>query len=356
MRDYNPFVEFDLKECIKQEMPIEQLKNKTVLITGSTGLIGSLLTKILLKTNNEKLYNITAIAVARNEKKFNIIFKNYLKNKYLKVYFTDINSELHIEDNIDFIIHGANITDSETFVKRPVETIDSILISTKNILEFARTKKVKSLLYLSSLEIYGTKGWSAKKISETDYGYIDALNIRSSYSEGKKLAECLCYSYQKEYQVPIKIARLSQTFGAGVNYYDNRVFAQFARNLIQQKNIVLHTKGETIRNYCYTTDAIRAIFFILLIGIDGNAYNVANKNSVISIYDMAQLFLKQVPNRDLKIEMQLDSVYEKVYNPIIKVELDTSKLEQLGWKAKVGLDTMISRLIESMAFERKTKG
>ena len=135
------------------------------------------------------------------------------------------------------------------------------------------------MVYLSSLEVYGVPQTEDGTVTETDYGYIDPLSVRSSYSEGKRMVECLCASYAKEYQVPVKVARLSQTFGAGVEYHDGRVFAEFARCAVEKRNIILHTAGNTLRTYCYTKDAVAALLTILVKGEVGSAYNVTNKNT-----------------------------------------------------------------------------
>ena len=158
-------------------------------------------------------------------------------------------------DSVDYIIHGASATSSKYFVSNPVETIYTALDGTSNILKFATEKKINGMVYLSSLEVYGTPEKDADLITENDYGYIEPLSVRSSYSEGKRMVECLCASYAHEYSVPVKIARLSQTFGPGVAYEDGRVFAEFARCALEQRDIVLHTQGHTVRSYCYTKDA-----------------------------------------------------------------------------------------------------
>ena len=179
--------------------------------------------------------------------------------------------------------------------------------------------------------------------TEKDYGFIEILTPRGSYPESKRMVENLCISYGSEYGVPVKIARLTQTFGAGVTKSDNRVFAQFAKSVIDKKNIVLHTQGRTKRCYCYTTDAITAIYTILTKGENNTAYNVANKNTYISIYDMA----KSLENENTKVVIEADNENHG-YNPEMQICLDTQKLENLGWSAKTPLDEMFRRLICSM--------
>ena len=117
---------------------------------------------------------------------------------------------------------------------------------TTNVLEFAKAKNVRSMVYISSMEAFGITDPKKNLINEKDLGYIDILNPRSSYSEGKRICECICAAYFSQYGIPVKIARLAQTFGAGVPDSDTRVFAQFAKSAINGEDIVLHTKGESV--------------------------------------------------------------------------------------------------------------
>ena len=324
----------DVNNIIKN-FDMSLFMNKTVLVTGATGLIGKLCVKSLLESG----FNTKVIALVRNKEKGLRVLG---ENNNLKFLVQDINSKINLDENVDYIIHGASVTSSSDFVNKPVETIITAINGTKNVLDFAKTQpKLQAMVYLSSLEVYGVP--ENENTSETDYGYIDILSARSSYSEGKKITETLCISYCSEYNVPVKIARLAQTFGAGVDKNDNRVFAQFAKSVINKGNIILHTKGETARNYCYTTDAVCAIFTILTKGSVANAYNVANKNTYITIADMA----KSLENNDTKVVFEIDDI-NRGFNPTVKICLDTNKLESLGWSAKVDLKEMFERTIKSM--------
>ncbi len=324
----------DIKNIIK-DFDMSVFKNKTVMITGATGLIGKICALALLQSG----CNTKVVALVRNKEKAKKIFN---QNPNLTFLVQDINSEINTDLNIDYIIHTANSTKSTDFIEKPVETINTILNGTRNVLELAKTKRVSGIVYLSSLEVYGQYN-SKEDIKEEDYGYIDILNTRSSYSEGKKIAENLCIAYGAEYGIPVKIARLAQTFGAGIEKDDTRVFAQFARSVKNGENIILHTKGETKRNYCYTTDAVRAVFTILVKGANNNAYNVANKDSYCSISDMAQM----LTNEKTKVEYLIDN-QNRGFNPTVKICLNTDKLEELGWEAKIGLKESFNRLINSL--------
>ncbi len=326
----NSIFEEDIKNIIN-DFDMSVFDGKTILVTGATGLIGKLCVKSLLNSG----YNTQVIALVRDEEKAKNIFGESKRLTYL---VQDINQRINTTRRVDYIIHAASTTSSKDFVEKPVETIYTAINGSRNILEFAKNKRLEGMVYLSSLEIYGVN--EKENIKERDYGYIDILNPRSSYSESKKMVETMCISYGTEYGVPVKIARLAQTFGAGVSISDNRVFAQFAKAIINKENIILHTKGETKRNYCYTTDAVRGIFTILTKGENNNAYNVANENSYCSISEMAHL----LENEYTKVEYKIDEV-NRGYNPTVKIALNTEKLNALDWEAKVNLKEMFDRLI-----------
>lgn len=339
----------DIERIASDLSSFAELNNKSFFITGASGLIGSLLVKALLCLNRRFQYNVTILALVRSRQKAEEVFGELLHDSNLRLVVGDVLQLPDITGAIDYIIHGASITSSRQFVEQPVETILTAINGTNNVLQLARSKTVSGMVYLSSLEVYGTIH-SDKPVGEDEYGMIDPLSVRSSYSESKRMAENLCCSYAAEYDVPVRIARLTQTFGAGVSYEDNRVFAQFARSVIEQNNIVLHTKGSTVRNYCYTSDAVRALFYILLRGTAGDAYNVANKDTGISIADMAELTARMGSNTNLVFE--LDHTGKFGYNPDMKICLDTGKLNRLGWSAEVELPEMFRRLIASMSKKR----
>lgn len=334
--ELNNIMQKDIDEIINNfDMSI--FKNKCVLITGATGLIGKLCAFSLLKSDAK------VIALIRDKQKGINIFGN---NSNIEFLVQDINYPINIEKRVDYIIHCASTTSSQDFVQKPVETIYTALNGTRNVLEYAkrRGKYLEGMIYLSSLEVYGIT--EQENITEQNYGYIDILNTRSSYSESKRMAETMCISYGNEYKIPVKIARLAQTFGAGVSKDDTRVFAQFAKSIINKQNITLHTKGETKRNYCYTTDAVRAIFTILTKGENNQAYNIANKNTYISISDMA----KSLENENTKVVYEIDNI-NRGFNPTVKINLNTDKLESLGWSAKINLEEMFERTVNYMQEE-----
>ena len=185
------------------------LSGKTVFITGATGLIGSQMVRTLLEANRLYDADITVAAFIRNEQKAQMIFEDVLPNEKLDFVIGDLSRPVEYDKPVDYVVHGASATGSKFFVESPVETIQTAIYGTDRLLQFARDKQVSGMVYLSSLEVYGVPDGKNPTISESDYGLIDPLSVRSSYSEGKRMVECLCASYASEYGVPVKVARLS---------------------------------------------------------------------------------------------------------------------------------------------------
>lgn len=323
----------------------EQLRSKTFLITGATGLIGSVMIKCLLALNQKFDLDIKILALVRDLEKARIIFDDeYDAIKYLQIPLTEITAE-SVPERVDYIIHLASPTSGRYMKEHPVETFDLAYQSTLTLLNFAKQTNVTGMVYVSSLEYYG-QILDDCQITEDIQGYVDPVSSRSSYPLGKRAAEYLCYAFSHEYDTPAKVARLTQTLGAGISEKDNRVFAQFARSVINGEDIVLHTAGESAKPYCYTTDCVSAILFILLKGQHGEAYNVANPDTFISIRSLAE-FLRQYFNPAINIRYELNE--NMGYAPVTKLHLSTDKLQALGWKPDVGMRDMFERLIKYLS-------
>lgn len=333
-------------------MLTDYLKNKAVLITGATGMIGQELVRRLIEENTKKNLKIQILAHARSMEKAEKVFSEDIQKGNITLIISDI-AELTVDTPVDYIVHTAGVTGgSKQHIDFPMRTISVAIDGTRRILNLAREKKSKGVVYLSSLEVYGNPGLD-REIAETEGGYIDPMNVRSSYSESKRLCECMCAAYAKQYGVPVVSARLTATFGPGVSYQDMRVFAQFARCIIEKKDIVLKSTGETVRNYCDVSDACEAILLLLCKGKSGEAYNIANKETEISIKEMAETFIRLFAQQDIKLVFDLSEDATKLgYQATMKNVLCPDKLMKLGWEPKYSLEDTIRRLVFYMEKNR----
>jgi nucleoside-diphosphate-sugar epimerase len=346
----------DLDYIANSELPFQEFYNSTILVTGATGLVGSQVVKALLNMNEKKEANIKVLASVRNEEKAKKTFEGY-ECEALTYVFNDLTKSIELEQEIDYIVHTASPTASKFFVEYPVETIQTAVFGTNAILELAHKKNAKGVVYLSSMEAFGVTDPTLSSVKEEDLGYIDISNVRSSYSEGKRMCECLCASYAKEYNVPVKIARLAQTFGAGIPYEENRVFAQFAKSAIHKKDIVLHTTGQSVGNYCYTRDVVMAVLLLLIRGENGEAYTVANEESNITIRGMAEKVAKELADGQIQVILDIpEDALTYGYAPDVKMQLNSQKLQALGWKPEIGLMESYRRMIASMLAGREDLG
>lgn len=328
------------------------MQKGTYLITGISGYIGSLLAKTLMDTAEYKRGEINIIGVARNYEKAATVF-SACDCSFLNIIEMDIlslnSNEDEIEEDIDYIIHCAASTTSSYMISNPVETADGIVLGTRNVLELARRKKVRSIVYLSSMEVYGTVDDTGAARSESELGEVSLEAVRSCYPLGKRMAEHYCHIYFKEYGVPVKIARLAQTFGVSVRPEDNRVYMQFARAAFEKKDIVLKTKGFSIGNYCAADDAVCAILLIQEKGIDGEVYNVVNEENTMSVYNMACLVAKEIANDEIAVRIEVEDRSKTGYAQDTGLRLSGGKIRQLGWQPTKNLVQMYTDVLEEIS-------
>ena len=308
-------------------IPWKKLSGKTVLITGATGLIGRTLVYGLHRANKIHGINVRVLALVRDRARAEERFNEILSDGMLTLVVGNVENMPVISESVDYIVHGASQTASREFVNHPVETLQTTLNGTMNLLQLGKEKDIKGFVYLSSMEVYGypEKG---HKVKEDEIGRFEPQNMRNSYPIGKIVSENLCCSYAKEYGIPAMSIRLTQTFGAGVNYNDTRVFAYFARCVKEKTNIVLKTKGETERCYLYTTDAATAIFTVLLNGKAGEIYNAADESTYCSIAEMAEQVAKSA---GIEVVYDIQDTAANGFPDTLYMNLDTSKLQKLGW-------------------------
>lgn len=340
--DIQDYLQQDVENMLKFDLEWEKLQGKSILVTGATGLLGTMICKALSAISIKKEWEFKIFASARNIENLKKRLGNIVENQNVFLLEQDIKNPIKVEGDIDYIIHTASPTASQIFINNPVETVEDIVIGTNEVLRFARENQCKSIVYLSSMEVYG-QILDEKILKPKDVGYINPINVRSSYSEGKRMAENLCIGYFQEYDMPVKIVRLAQTFGPGIAKTDKRVFAQFLSSALNNQDITLFTTGGAKRMYLDTMDAVSACLAILLNGESGQVYNAANPDTYCSIKDMAEMVLKEYGNEKCQVIID-ESKNIGQYPPDNMLRLDVSLLQKLGWKPQYGLKEMYGRM------------
>lgn len=338
----NKIIEEDTIEII-EKINYEDLKNSTVLITGASGMIGSYIVNTLITLNNIKNSNIKIIILVRNKNKLS---KNILNNNNIKILEQDVINKINVSEKLDYIIHAASPASPTIMKDHPFETNIANTVGTYRTLELAIKKKVKSYLFISSREIYGQPQRGQIIFKENgNLGYVDHLVPRNGYAEGKKAAENLCMCAKDEYGINAKIVRLAHTYGPGMSLTDGRVQADFLRNVINCEDIIMKSTGESIRTYTYISDAIIAIFKILLEAKD-TVYNVSTEIGKTSIKQLAEL-LANLSNTRVIIDVKAGAVNKKGNSSFTEGILSSDKIKnELNWEAKYSLNEGFKRTIE----------
>jgi len=322
----------------------EIFSNKSIVITGATGLIGTFLIDLLMYRNLKYNNNITIYAVGRSIQKAMLRFKNYFDSQLFNFIKKDIQTSFTLDVPIDFIIHGASNAHPIAYAAEPINTVMTSVLGTKYILDFACKNNVKKIIFISTSEIYGDNRGDTDTFKENYCGFIDCNTLRAGYPEGKRAAEALCQAYIKEKNLDIEIARCCRIYGATMGEDDSRSTSQFIKKTINYEDIILKSKGEQQYSCCYVADTCSALLYILLNGKNGEAYNISNNDNILSLFEIANI-LTEYSNK--KVIFDIPSSEEIAgYSVITKALLDSSKLQKLGWKPLYSLKDGLLRTVD----------
>ena len=330
----------DILHIFKADLPWEKLSGANILVTGATGLIGGCLVEALM-VNPNRDYHV--YASGRNEERARKRFAEFAEVKAFHFIQHDVMLPLQSDVDFDYIIHAASNASPNFFAQKPVEVIKSNIDGVANLMEYGLTHGMKRFLYVSSGEVYGEG--DGRIFTEEYSGYVNCTSPRSCYPSSKRAAETLCVSYAAEYSADVVIARPCHTYGPHFTEQDNRVYAQFIRNVLKREDIVMKSTGEQFRSWCYVVDCVSALLHILLKGECGEAYNIADDKSNISIKELAEIVAKiggskvviDVPNTDEK----------QGFNVVKKSVFSTKKIKELGWDITGSMyDKLLSTIVE----------
>ena len=337
----------DLEAIIGEDISWKKLKGRTVLITGASGMIGIYMLQVLTMLNDKYDYNIRVIAMLRNAAKMP---KKVREREDVEIVVHDVTQILDIPEDVHYVIHAASPASPLIMQNHPVETIAANTIGTFNTLRLAEEKKAEGYLFISSREVYGQPEEGQEFFYENTYGFVDQLNPRSCYSEGKKAAETMCVCYHEEYGLNAKIARLAHTYGPGMSIYDGRVQADFLKNVFNKEDIVLKSEGTAIRTYTYIADAVAGLYRILLDSED-IVYNIGNEDGKVSIRELAEIMVDIYPERGLKLVFDIPEGGTKGTAPYTLGILSSRKLREIGWSPKYSVKEGFKRTLEYLEIE-----
>lgn len=326
----------DVKFICESSYKWDNLKGKTVFISGGTGFIGSLIVEILKYRNRHYGNNIKIIVCSRH--------KNTVEDcvKYVK---HDISLPINFNEKLDFIIHLASNTHPAQYSNDPVGTITTNVFGAYNLLKLANEHGSRFLL-ASSVEIYGNG--DGRLIDENYCGYINCNTSRAGYNESKRLAESLCQSFREQYGVDCVIARLARVFGADTKA-DSKAMAQFITNAINKQDIIIKSDGKQRYSYLYVVDAVTGILKILLDGVSGEAYNIAPQDDGKTLGQYAQHIADYTNTKVI-----FNTVGQVGSSTATYAVLDSSKLRGLGWNEKYDAYNGIKRTIEIIRERQKS--
>lgn len=317
----------------EEPLPWELLEGRRILLSGASGMVGKCIIDILMRHNLITDNAIQILALSRNEKIARERFAPYWDDPCFNYLSCDVNDPLPECGSVDYIIHAASNTHPLQYAKDPIGTITANVFGTKNLLDYGVSHGAVHFCFCSSVEVYGENRGDVEKFDEPYLGYIDCNTLRAGYPESKRLGETLCNAYCQDRGLPFTVARLSRVYGPTMLSGDSKAIAQFIKKAARGEDIVLKSEGNQKFSYTYVTDAAAGVLYTMLSGKAGEAYNVADRFSDITLRELAR-YLADIAGTKVVFELPED-IEHRGYSTATKAMLDAGKIEKIGWKARV---------------------
>ena len=334
-----------------------RFSGKTILLSGGAGFLGRHFIAVFRRLNRDVLDKPCKVISA----------DNYITGEQLALHeggrhdpnivdvWADVTYPLPVREDLHFIMHAAGVASPVYYMKYPLETIESAVQGSKNLLELARrNKQLEGFLFFSSSEIYGDPDPKSVPTPETYHGYVSSVGPRACYDESKRLGETISTIYHQQFQVPVKIVRPFNVFGPGMKHDDRRVIPMFTYEALNGRALPVHGDGRQTRTFCYITDAITGFLKTLLNGRPGEPYNIGNSNNEIAMADLAKMFGSVVPGASVKF---ID--YPETYpagEPQRRCPDLAKAAKDLGYASRVDLQTGLSRFVAWAREQQNYKG
>lgn len=335
----------DVRMVTTLELPWEKLRDKSIMLSGATGLLGSFLVDVILEKNIMDGLNCTVYALGRNKIKAKERFSKYFDDKHLVFIPYDVKQPLIRNDlhTVDYVLHLASNTHPMQYSTDPIGTITTNIIGVQNMLDFAVDHNATRFAFASSNEIYGENRGDVEFFDENYCGYINSNTMRAGYPESKRCGEALCQAYKTQKGLDVVILRFTRSYGPTMLMSDTKAISQFIKKGIVGEDIVLKSAGTQYYSYQYMADSVSGLLTILLKGENGEAYNIAEEHSDIMLKDLAAV-IAEMSGKKVVFEIP-DAVEAAGYSTATKARLDGHKLGGLGWKPRYDIKSGMERTI-----------
>ena len=335
----------DVRRVAELELPWKCLQGKSVMLSGATGMLGSFLVDVLMERNRQG-QEVTIYALGRNRERAEQRFAQNFEAKEFVFIPYDVKQPFTREDlgDMDYVLHLASNTHPQQYSTDPIGTITTNIMGLQNLLDFAVRHHACRFVFASSNEIYGENRGDVELFDEGYCGYIDCNTMRAGYTESKRCGEALCQAYWAQKGLDVVIPRFTRSYGPTMLPTDTKAISQFIRKCVADDDIVLKSAGTQYYSYQYTADSVSGLLTVLLKGKSGEAYNIADKHSDITLRELAE-FLAGLNGKKVVFELP-DAVEAAGYSKATKARLDGSKLAGLGWRPMYDIKMGLERTVE----------
>jgi len=306
-----------------------------VLVTGGCGFLGSHISRSLIEDGHEVLAVDNFYTGSKNN------VKDLLQTSKFEIIRHDVTFPLFVE--VDAIMNMACPASPVHYQRHPVQTTKTSVMGAINMLGLAKRLYIP-ILQASTSEIYGDPTVSPQ--SEDYFGNVNPIGIRACYDEGKRVAETLFFDYHRQYSTPIKVARIFNTYGPGMQFNDGRVVSNFIIQALQGSDITIYGDGSQTRSFCYVSDLVKGL--ITLLFSDRNItgpINLGNPKED-TILHLAEKIIELTNSSSKIIRLPLPQDDPKQRRPDISLARDI-----LEWTPTVALEDGLLKTIED--FERR---